>query len=323
MVSTGSSDGVPPLLPVDTMRRLLEGLHERLDLSELNEWTVEVNPATADAAFLATLRSHGVDRISLGAQSFIPSELATLERHHDPDDVERSIAMARDAGFERLNIDLIYAIPGQTLDTWQRSLDRAAALKIEHYACYNLTYEPNTPMAVKQRLGRLEVIEESIELQMLQRARAFMAGIGRRPYEVSNYGTPCRHNLNYWTGGDYLGIGPSAASHVRGTRFKNRPHLGEWERAINECTLPAIDVEYLSQDDREGEAMMLGLRLAEGVEWGAFVQRFGRSIDERFPETLAQMSRVGLVEATPTHVRLTPAGLPIADAIAAEFLAGR
>lgn len=315
--------GTPSLLPVDAMRRLLDGLHERLDLSTLNEWTVEVNPATADAEFLRVLRAAGVDRISLGAQSFEPSELATLERHHEPDDVERSIAMCRDAGFERLNIDLIYAIPGQTLDTWQRSLDRAATMRLEHYACYNLTYEPNTPMAVKQRLGRLEVIEESIELQMLQRARAFMSGVGRPPYEVSNYGTPCRHNLNYWTGGDYLGIGPSAASHVRGTRFKNRPHLGEWERAIDDGALPTIEIDQMSPDEREGEMMMLGLRLAEGVDRAAFAARFGRLIDERFPETLSRMAQIALIEATPTHVRLAPAGLPVADAIAAEFLVGR
>lgn len=312
--------GTPSLLPIEAMRRLLDGLRARLDFSQLNEWTVEVNPATADAKFLAMLRAAGVDRISLGAQSFVESELATLERHHVPDDVERSIAMARDAGFERLNIDLIYAIPGQTLETWQRSLDRATAMHLEHYACYNLTYEPNTPMAVKQRLGRLETIDESIELQMLQRARSHMAAHGRPAYEISNYGTPCRHNLAYWTGDDYLGLGPSAASHVRGTRFKNRPHLGEWERAIDSKTLPAIDVEHLSRADREGETMMLGLRLAAGVDRRAFAARFGEPVEARFGDELRRLAGLGLIELTPHAVRLTPAGIPVADAIAAEFL---
>ena len=313
--------GTPSLLPIDAMRRLLDGLCDRLDFGALDEWTVEVNPATADAAFLAALRGAGVDRISLGAQSFDPAELATLERHHHPDDVERSIALCRDSGFERLNVDLIYAIPGQTLDTWQRSLDRAAAMNLEHYACYNLTYEPNTPMAVRQRLGRFEVIEESVELTMLQRARSHMTSVGRPPYEISNYGVPCRHNLVYWTGGDYLGLGPSAASHVGGTRFKNRSHLGEWERAVAAGSLPAIDVERMTPGEREGEAMMLGLRLAAGVDLAAFAARFGHDVRDRFASTLDALLRLGLVESTLTHVRLTAAGMPVADAVAAEFLA--
>lgn len=312
--------GTPSLLPVDTMRRLLDGLRERLNFAELNEWTVEVNPATADAGFLRVLHEAGVNRISMGAQSFDVGELATLERHHVPDDVERSVALCRDAGLHRLNIDLIYAIPGQTLDTWQQSLDRATAMGLEHYACYNLTYEPNTPMAVKQRLGRLETIEESIELRMLHRVRAHMASLDRPAYEISNYGTPCHHNLNYWTGGDYLGIGPSAASHVRGVRFKNRPHLGEWDRAIEAGILPATDIEQLNSESQAGERMMLGLRLANGVDRQAFTTRFGRDPVEQFSTTIDHLRKIGLIEITPEAIVLSERAIAVADAVAAEFL---
>ncbi len=314
--------GTPSLLPPTSMRKLLEAIRARLDPGLFTEWTIEVNPATADLDYLRMLRSFGVDRISMGAQSFHPAELATLERHHQPEQVVRSVALCREAGFERINIDLIYAIPGQTLESWRESLRQAMDLKLTHYSCYNLTYEPNTPMAVKQRLGRLEVIEESIELQMLMLARRILSDIGCLPYEISNYaasGQECLHNLLYWRGGNYLGIGPSAASHLDGVRFKNRPHLGEWERAIEAGATGMTEFERLSDQQREGEFVMLGLRLAEGVGLDRFQSRFGKPLGERFGKTLDELLALGLIRVDDS-VRLTEQGLPVADAVAAEFL---
>lgn len=314
--------GTPSLLPIDAMDALLTGLRSRMDLSSLTEWTIEVNPATADLDYLRMLRSHGVDRISMGAQSFDPIELQTLERHHDPADVVRSVELCRTARFERLNIDLIYAIPDQTLESWHQSLARAMELNLTHYSCYNLTYEPNTPMAVKQRLGRIREVEESLELQMLRDARSMLGTFGCAAYEVSNYAAPgqeCQHNLLYWRGGSYLGIGPSAASHLDGVRFKNRPHLGEWESAIQRGELPAIEIECLTPEQREGEYVMLGLRLAEGVSDFDFRQKFGRSLRDRFPEQLDSLCTLGLIEMG-QRLRLTDKGLAFADAVAAEFL---
>jgi oxygen-independent coproporphyrinogen-3 oxidase len=314
--------GTPSLLPFDSMKRLLSSLRSRLDFAQLREWTIEVNPATADLDYLKMLRSFGVDRISMGAQSFDERELATLERHHHPVDVERSVALCREAGFGRVNIDLIYAIPGQSLDSFMKSLERAIDLKLDHYSCYNLTYEPNTPMAVKQRLGRIQGVEESIEIQMLLATRKRLAEVGCPPYEISNYaaaGQECLHNLTYWRGESYLGIGPSAASHIEGVRFKNRSHLGEWERAIHAGELPATDQERLSQEQREGEYMMLGLRLAEGVSVARFESKFGRSLRKRFADQLAQLETLGFITVD-SDVRLTDKGLPLADAVAAEFL---
>jgi oxygen-independent coproporphyrinogen III oxidase len=314
--------GTPSLLPLGEMVRLIEGIRQRVDLSLLDEWTIEVNPATTSLEYLVTLRSLGVDRISMGAQSFVPAELKMLERHHDPADVDRSVALCREAGFTRINLDLIYAIPGQTLETFQYSLDRSLALNLPHYSCYNLTYEPNTPMAVKQRLGRIDTIDESIELQMLRQERRFLADAGRLAYEISNYALPgeaCRHNLLYWRGGSYVGIGPSAASHVEGVRFKNRPHLGEWESAVTNGALPAIDVERLSTHQREGEFVMLGLRLADGVDDADFTAQFGRTLSDAFAATIYRLTELKLVTFD-RALRLTDAGLPVADAIAAEFL---
>lgn len=316
--------GTPSLLPLASMRRLLKGLRTRFDLSGLCEWTVEINPATAEAEYCRMLRGEGVDRISFGAQSFDRSELAILERHHDPDDVERSIGIARAAGFNRLNVDLIYAIPGQDLHSWERSLERALALQTPHVSCYNLTYEPNTPMAVRKRLGQFTPVAEDVELAMFHHARRRLTAAGRPAYEISNYALPgeeCRHNLIYWTGGNYIGLGPSAASHVSGWRWRNRPHLGEWEQAVGAGALPAIDVEHLTAVRRAGELAMLMLRLSGGINYADFSERTGQDARAVFANQIARFETVGLLSAGPTAICLTETGLNVADAIAAEFLA--
>jgi oxygen-independent coproporphyrinogen-3 oxidase len=315
--------GTPSLLPLAEMDRLLAGLRKRFDMSEIAEWTVEVNPATASFEYLKMLRLHRVDRISMGAQSFDRSELSMLERHHEPDDVPRSIEMAREAGFQRLNIDLIYAIPGQTLESWSASLERAIALGLTHYSCYGLTYEPNTPLAVKKRLGTLKAAEEDLELSMLRHARKRLTEIGRPPYEISNYaaaGQECRHNLLYWTGGDYVGLGPSAASHIQGTRFKNRPHLGEWEQSIDRGELPAAEVEHLTPLQRAGERVMLGLRLSEGLKFDDYAAQTGFDARSLFEDQLRRLKKFGLLQVNDSGFLLTDAGLAVADTIAAQFL---
>lgn len=315
--------GTPSLLPVESMSRLLRGLADRFDLSAVDEWTVEVNPATASLEYCQMLHELGVSRLSFGAQSFRTSELATLERHHDPDDVPRSIELAGRAGFGRLNVDLIYAIPGQDLESWSESLGRALSLGTSHLSCYGLTYEPNTPMAVKKRLGVIRAADESVELAMMHHTRRRLTELGLPPYEISNYaaaGQACRHNLVYWTGGSYLGLGPSAASHVAGWRWRNRPHLGEWERAVEAGGLPAADVEQLSPPRRAGELAMLMLRLASGINFDAFRGRTGCDALTLFAGPIERLSKLGLVRVNAEAVVLTESGIDVADAVAAEFL---
>jgi oxygen-independent coproporphyrinogen-3 oxidase len=353
--------GTPTLLPLEQMNRLLLGLRQRIDFSDVTEWTIEANPATVTSEYCAMLRSHGVDRLSFGAQSFDPRELAVLERHHDPDDVPRSIELARVAGFTRLNLDLIFAIPGQSLESWERSLEAALALGTPHLSCYGLTYEPNTPITVRKRLGQVEPAEESLELDMLRHARRRLAACGLGAYEISNYARnneECRHNLIYWTGGNYIGLGPSAASHAgtpadssagpQGWRWRNRPHLGEWERAVEgeerdgvgidgvtEWSSPrhtvtpsprhlrtlAIDVEHLSPLRRAGELAMLLLRLSRGLSFADFSARTGFDARSIFADPIDRYTRVGLLECDSQSLRLTDRGLVVADALAAHFIA--
>lgn len=312
--------GTPSLLPLKSMRRLLDGLHDRLDLSAVDEWTIEVNPATADGDYLRMLRMAGVDRLSFGAQSFDPLELKTLERHHDPADVRRSVALARDSGFTRLNLDLIYAIPGQTMASWRRSLDAASALGVPHLSCYGLTYEPNTVIAVRRKLGRVTATDDDTELAMLHATRAVLADHGFAAYEISNYARPgeaCRHNLVYWTGGNYVGLGPSAASHIDGHRFKNRQHLGDWESAVPTGSLPVVEHEILSVDERVEERVMLELRLARGVRWADYTPA---DLRPRYDAVLSQMSVLGLLAVDDAGFRLTERGLNVADGVAGEFV---
>jgi oxygen-independent coproporphyrinogen III oxidase len=317
--------GTPTLLPLEQMRRLLGGLAHRLNLDHVLEWTVEANPATVSFDYCQMLRECGVNRISFGAQSFNRGELAKLERHHDPDDVPRSVQVARQAGFQRINVDLIYAIPGQDLASWDRSLEEAIRLNTEHISCYGLTYEPNTPIAVKKRLGQLVAVEDDLELAMLHRTRRRLAEVGFWPYEISNFARPgeaCRHNLIYWRGQDYIGLGPSAASHVQGARWRNRPHLGEWEEAVERTLLPAIDVEHLSPRQRAGELAMLMLRLGEGIDFTTFADRTGSHLREMFSEVIKRLLDLGLIVVDSRSLRLSEAGINVADAVAAEFIAG-
>ena len=315
--------GTPSLLPLEQMRRLLDGLRTVFDLSQVNEWTIECNPATTSGEYLTMLRENGVDRLSFGAQSFDPKELAILERHHEPADVRKSVELARQAGFERLNVDLIYAIPGQDLASWAMSLEEAIALSTEHVSCYGLTYESNTPMAVKKRLGVIRAVEDEVELEMLHHTRRRLGEAGYFPYEISNYakhGEECRHNLLYWNGGNYLGLGPAAAAHVEGNRWKNRPHLGEWEAAMAKNQVPAMDVEKLRPSQRASELIMLQLRLSQGVDVAAVEKLSGVNPLQAHAQILDRLEKLNLIRVTDDYFYLTESGIAVSDSIAGQFV---
>ena len=315
--------GTPSLLPPAEMARLIRGLRDRLDLDGVVEWTVETNPGSASPAYFDALAAGGVDRVSFGAQSFEAAELDALERDHRGVDVPRAVELARRAGIARGSLDLIYAIPGQTLASLDRSLDAALALHVEHLSCYGLTYEPNTPLAVRRRLGRVVAMPEDDEVEMFRHVRRRLSAAGLEPYEISNFarrGCESRHNLAYWHGDNYLGLGPSAASHLDGTRWRNAPHLGQWERGVEEKGGAAIDVERLTPGERAAELAWLNLRTTSGIDASDFERRLGMSPQEAFGDRLDDLASQGLIEHVGGHVRLTDAGLIVADAAAAELM---
>ena len=315
--------GTPSLLPIDQMHRLIDQLAVRFDFSQVNEWTIECNPATVTLEYLQMLKSTGVNRLSFGAQSFDRHDLVMLERHHDPEDVPRSISLARTAGFDRLNLDLIYAVPGQSLASWLNTLEQAIHIGTTHLSCYGLTYEPNTPMAVKKRLGQIKAVDEDIELQMLHATRARLREKGFSPYEVSNFSQPnqeCRHNLMYWAGDNYIGLGPSAASHVEGVRWKNRGHIGDWESAIDDRLLPIVETETLTPEHRARELIYLQLRLANGINFAQFKSKTNFDAQQLFAGQLKQLSKQNLLIVHADGFHVSETGINVLDAISAEFL---
>ncbi|MFM8733164.1 MAG: radical SAM family heme chaperone HemW, partial [Phycisphaerales bacterium] len=264
--------GTPTLLAPPLLGRALRAVRERLPLSPGAEWTVEANPETVDDAVAGTLVAAGVNRVSLGAQSFDPRHLKTLERWHDPASVARAIARLRAAGIARTSIDLIFGIPGQTTDEWISDLAHAIDLGTDHLSCYGLTYEPNTAMIVRLGRGEFEPCDEGVEAAMLEEAVARLARAGFDRYEVSNWARVrdgdrtaerCRHNILYWRNRDWMAAGPSASGHAQGVRWKNVPRLGDW--LASRGTSPVVDVARGAAVTVAGDRLMMGLRLVDGL----------------------------------------------------------
>jgi oxygen-independent coproporphyrinogen-3 oxidase len=279
--------GTPSLLAVEHWRRLLTTLDERFDLSDirrgLGEFTVECNPETVSPELMATLRSGGVDRVSVGAQSFNPAHLKTLERWHDPANVPKAIELAKAAGIPRQSMDLIFGIPGQTLADWESDLTTALSIGTEHLSCYNLTYEPNTAMTKRLELGHFIPAEEEVEVEMFHATLRHVRAAGMDRYEVSNFAKPgceSQHNLAYWRQEEWLAAGPSASGHVRladgGWRWKNVPRLDDYLAETANGLPPAIDVEPPDATRALVEKIMTGVRLAEGLDAAAAIAEADR-----------------------------------------------
>ena len=280
---------------------------------------MEANPETLTPELADTLARGGVNRLSIGCQSFQPDLLKALERWHEPASVERAVRVARAAGIDNVNLDLIFAIPGQRLDQLRDDLDRALALEPDHLSYYGLTYEPNTTLAVKLRLGRVSAVGEELELAMYTAVLEGAEAAGFEQYETSNFARPgrrCEHNLVYWQRGEYLGLGPSASSHLAGQRWKNEAHLGRYVRGCPEP--PVVDRETLTPQQQSDEALMLGLRLRDGIAHETLEHIAPADSPRR--EAIARMVELGYLERTDTRLRLTRAGLPVADGVIASIL---
>ena len=315
--------GTPTTLPPAELKRLLAALHERrADGAEL-EFTVEANPATVTQAVADVLSAVGVTRLSIGAQSFDPAELRVLDRIHKVTDVSKTVAIARQAGIPHLNLDLIFAIPGQTLDAWRRNLEAAAALEPDHLSCYGLTYTKPTPLYRALEQGRIKRVETELEADMYEATIDVLSAAGYEHYEISNFAKPgarCRHNLACWHNEPYIGIGPSAAGLVAGVRYKNVPDTAEWSRAVQSGRSAWLEHERIESDHRARETMMLELRLLEGVERRAFAKRFGQDPVELYSGAIERHVGHGLLDVDEDAVRLTRRGLLLADTVIADFL---
>jgi oxygen-independent coproporphyrinogen-3 oxidase len=320
--------GTPTLLRPPLLARALSAVRGRLGTAPDAEWTVEANPETVGDEVAAVLAAAGVTRVSLGAQSFDPRHLRTLERWHDPASVGRAVALLRAAGIGRVSLDLIFGIPGQSVADWERDLDAALALGPDHLSCYGLTYEPNTAMTARLRRGEFEPCEDASEARMLEAACDRLAEAGFRRYEVSNWARvrgdgphaeECRHNMLYWLDRDWLAAGPSASGHAGNVRWKNVPRLGDW--LASDGTSPVVDVERATPDMQAGERLMMGLRLVDGLP-DAQVEAI-LALGERGAARARVIERelgAGRLERAGGRLRFTGQGMMTANSTLAELV---
>ncbi len=305
--------GTPSALSVEQLDYLLGGLRARLDLSELTEWTFEVNPATVRAEKARLLHSAGVTRISLGVQSWDDALLKTLGRVHSAAQAEKTFGILREAGFGNINIDLMFAVPGQTLAQWQATLARTVALGPDHVSSYCLTYEEDTAYFRQLQLGTFRQ-DDDRDADLFETTMDTLPAAGFYQYEISNYARPGResaHNFAYWRGADYLGFGPSAFSTVGLRRWQALPDTAEYTRRILAGESVVHFVEELSPVTREGEIAAFGVRTRDGLAAAALT---------RWPAALQEFRELGFFEDRADRVILTRRGKLMADAVAEAFV---
>lgn len=310
--------GTPTLLCAEQVTRIFEALHRTFQIEPDAEITFEMNPGTANPAFLRHLRSAGVNRISIGMQSANDSELAALGRVHNADGFRQSYVMAREAGFRNINVDLMYGIPGQSTETLSATLNFLLALSPEHISAYGLIVEEGTPF---YRLrDSLSLPDDDEEYAMYRLICRRLGEAGYVHYEISNYAKPgysCRHNLTYWHDREYYAFGLSASSFLEGVRKTNTrdlsAYLADPLRAVAEST-------PIPPDEQEFEVLMLALRLAEGVDETAFAARFGHTFRDKYRETLAPYRKAGYLTFENGRTVLTEEGLYLSSALLTALL---
>ncbi|MFF5085226.1 radical SAM family heme chaperone HemW [Actinoplanes sp. NPDC000266] len=261
--------GTPTLLSADDLGRILNGIDETWGLAPGAEITTEANPESVDLSYLRTLRKHGFNRISLGMQSAAPGVLRILDRKHTAGRAPQAAREAREAGFEHVNLDLIYGTPGETADDFEASLRAVIDAGVDHVSAYSLIVEDGTRMAARMRRGEIPYPSDDVAADRYLAAERALSGAGFEWYEVSNWATSdearCRHNLLYWTGADWWGLGPGAHSHVGGVRWWNVKHPSTYTQRLDEGVSPGQARELLTGEDRHVEDVMLRVRLREGI----------------------------------------------------------
>jgi oxygen-independent coproporphyrinogen-3 oxidase len=322
--------GTPSLLNLRQWERILSAM-SRLNLLGAEEWTVECNPATVSLDKAKLLREAGVNRISMGAQSFDEVLLDRLGRVHSRDMIFKSFEILRRAGFDNVNVDLMFAIPGQTMEMWRHTLAEAFTLGSEHLACYEVIYEEDTPLFEQLQAGEVHV-DEDLACAMYEELLLATAANGMEQYEIANFARgdeshggkiprfACRHNINYWRGGSFYGLGPSATGYVRGVRAKNCANTKRYCELL-ENGQRAIDwSEELSPLARAGEIAAFGLRMAAGWPLEQFARHTGFDLRTEWKTEINRMIELGYGTLSPDRFQLTEKGLRFADWAGSEFL---
>jgi oxygen-independent coproporphyrinogen-3 oxidase len=322
--------GTPSLLNLRQWEHILKAM-ERLNLLGAAEWTVECNPATISLDKAALLKAYGVNRISMGVQSLNETLLDRLGRIHSREMVFKSFEILRCAGFENINLDLMFAIPGQTMEIWRETLNEAAALGSEHLSCYEVIYEEDTPLYAQLQAGEF-IVDENLASDMYERLVEVAGTRGFRQYEIANFAQShgevpseipsraCRHNINYWRGGAFHGLGPSATGYVAGVRTKNWSNTTMYCEELEKGRLAVEWREQLSPLARAGETAAFGLRMNAGWPFDVFQQTTGFDLRQEWANEMADLVRRGFAQIDEERFWLTSRGLRFADSAAEQFL---
>lgn len=315
--------GTPTLVPVRDLAELIAFLRETFKLPPNAEISVEANPKTISTETLRILGEAGVNRISLGAQAFQDSLLTVLGRTHTAAAISESVAALKEAGFSNFSLDLMFGLPGQTMDDWRDTLEKAVALEPTHLSCYSLILEEGTPFHALYVKGELKLPGDDVEREMLEFAVEYLTQHGYIHYEVSNFCLPgfeCQHNLHYWHNNPYLGLGPAAAGRLGDVRYSNRSdlnsYISSWQRGEPDISFS----ETIHRDLAMDETLICGLRLLDGISDADFAARFGHALGEIYPEQIRKLEERGLVQYQAGRLMMTQAGLFLGNLVFAEFL---
>jgi oxygen-independent coproporphyrinogen-3 oxidase len=314
--------GTPSHLPPPLLQQLFEMVLRRFPLGENYEFSMEVNPADVHQELVDVMEHYGVNRVSLGAQSFSARKLKILERDHDATRIEQAVGLLADA-IPSISLDLIFAVPGESLEEWNADLDHAIQLAPQHVSTYGLTFEPGTAFERRRQQDEFQQVSEETDRRMYETAIERLVASGMEHYEVSSFalqGKRSRHNETYWSGRSFFGVGPGAASYQQGRRVTNLRSTVGYLRRVHAGESPVVEQDELEPKERAREFLVLGLRRLEGVDEDQFERHSGFSLEELAGPALRRLVDLQLLEKTSRGIRLSREGLLISDSIWPELL---
>ncbi len=315
--------GTPSILSADSLKQLFTNIHRHFQICSDAEITVECNPGTVDSEKLSVMQEAGVNRLSFGLQAMRDEILRQLGRIHSVEEFFHSYRLARKHGFDNINIDLIFALPKQTMESWQHTLNETISLEPEHISVYNLVMEETTPFYDWWKSGELVLPCEDTEADMFKWTIDTLTSHGYNHYEICNYAKPNRevkHNLTYWNNQEYIGLGVGACGYVDGTRYTNMKGIPPYTEALRDNKKPISDSELMTRHAEKAETLMLALRKREGLCLADYEQRFCEKISVAFGESIERWMGLGLLEQNETHLRLSQRGLFLANEVFVELM---
>lgn len=315
--------GTPTSLTAHQLDVLLKGVRELLPLDPVSEFTVEANPGDLTQEKLHVMKEYGVNRLSMGVQTFDNQLLKKIGRKHTAEDVYDTMKFLEKEDFLNVSIDLIYALPGQTLEGFRDTLKRAVELDLPHYSLYSLILENKTMFMNWVRQGRLQLPDQEIEAQMFEETIVAMEKAGRHQYEVSNFalkGQESQHNLLYWNNDHYYGFGAGASGYLGHTRYRNHGPIQHYLKPLSENKLPIVETEQLTVNNQIEEELFLGLRKMSGVSKAKFKEKFGLPLEQVYKDKLPELIQKGLLLENESHIQLTEQGLFVGNDVFEAFL---